>query len=226
MKDSMRIVLGCAALLALLTSAAFADPCLVVYPTGPCVYHYDTAEYYEVGPADPLYDPAYDRGGSVLLEMGTDEIDESIYQAPGLEGFEPSTGGDDGYFFTGTDFDLVVDGFGNTPTTYVNVLVVFDDAVPEGCEPEIEIFGTPLEGNVYPLGDIEVTTPTASGNNYSDMVTLDVEWRGCYGVHIWAFSDENYNGVWDGGECFTAFSHDSMVPVEPSTWGAIKSLAR
>ncbi len=59
-----------------------ADPCLVVYSDGPCVYHYDPSEYYTVGPGDPLYDPMYDRGGQVLLEVGTNMIDLSIYQAP------------------------------------------------------------------------------------------------------------------------------------------------
>lgn len=41
---------------------------------------------------------------------------------------------------------------------------------------------------------------------------------------IWAYADENYNGAHDGGECFTAFSHDTAVPTERSTWEAIKTL--
>ena len=93
-----------------LTTTAIADPCLVVYPTGPCMYHYDTAEYYTVGPGDPYYDADYDRGGYVLLDVGTNEIDPSIYQAPGLMGFEASTFGNDGYVFVDTDFELLVDG--------------------------------------------------------------------------------------------------------------------
>jgi hypothetical protein len=28
----------------------------------------------------------------------------------------------------------------------------------------------------------------------------------------------------DGGECFTAFSHDVTVPVESATWGRIRSM--
>jgi hypothetical protein len=77
-------------LLSLFSVSASADPCLVVYPDISCVYHYDETEYYTVGPGHPLYDPDYDRGGKVLLETGTDEIDLSIYQAPNLSGFEPS----------------------------------------------------------------------------------------------------------------------------------------
>ena len=207
-----------------LSSVAIADPCLVVYPTGPCVYHYDITDYYTVGPGDMYYDAEYDRGGEVLLEVGTNEIDYSIYQAPGLMGFEVSTDGDDGYVFLDTESDLVLDGFSNTPTTYVNIIVVFDKFVPSDCVPSIMVNGMPVTGNTYSAGDLAVTTPTPDGNNYSDTMTLFVQWHGCYGLHIWAFSDENYNGIHDGGECFTAFSHDSTIPTENSTWGSIKSM--
>jgi hypothetical protein len=203
-----------------------ADPCLVVYPDAACVYHYDPAEYYTVGPGDPLYDPMYDRGGLVLLELESNEIDYSIYQAPGLAGFEMSTDGNDGYFFVGTNFTLILDGFSNTPVTYVNIIMMFDRTVPESCEPQIKINDVPITGNSYNAGDLVVSTPTPYGNNYSDTKTFLVDWRGCYGVHIWAFSDENYNGTMDGGECFTAYSHDLTVPVEDATWGAIKELYR
>jgi hypothetical protein len=206
-----------------IAGAAIADPCLVVYPSEPCIYHYDESEYYTVGPGHPLYDAEYDRGGEVLLETSTDEIDGSIYQAPGLEGFEPSTGGNEGYFFLGTDFNLIIDGYNNSPTTYVNILVVFDDHIPEGCTPILTVDGMPIAGNVYNAGDLVVSTPTPNGNKYSDTMTISVNWHGCYGVHVWAFSDEDYSGTHDGGECFTAFSHDTTIPTEKSTWGSIKS---
>ncbi len=207
-----------------LTVSAAADPCLVVYPGVSCIYHYDTSEYYTVGPGDPLYDPDYDRGGEVLLEVGSGEIDHSIYQAPNLIGFEPSTDGNEGYAFVSTEFTIYVDGFSQSPTTYQNVLLVFDDVLPEGCSPIILVNGEPLEGNVYPLGDLVVSSPTENGNNYSDYLTVDIYWSGCYGVHIWAFADEDYNGIHNGGECFTAFSHDAMIDAENSSWGGIKGI--
>jgi len=217
-------LLGAVSAVLVVAAGVSADPCLVVYPDCPCIYRYDVTEYYTVGPGDPLYDPMYDRGGFVLLETGSDEIDPSIYQAPMLEGFEPSIAGNEGYIFIDTDFNLVVDGFSNAPVTYVNVLLIFDKFVPSECAPEITVNGIPLAGNQYIIGDLIVTTPTPYGNNYSDTVTLMVSWRGCYGLHMWAFSDENYNGERDGNECFTAYSHDSMVPTEDSSWGAVKSL--
>ena len=206
------------------SDALRADPCLVVYPACPCTYRYDTNEYYTVSLGHPLYDPEYDRGGKVLLEVGTDAIDESIYQAPEIIGFEPSVGGNEGYYFEKTDFELIIDGFSNQPTTYVNVLVVFDDVDPFDCIPEIWIDGGLLTGYVYEAGDLEVSTPTGQGSHYSDTITLTISWSGCSGLHMWAFSDENYNGEKDGGECFTAFSHDITIPVEHSTWGSVKSL--
>ena len=200
-----------------------ADPCLVVYPDIACTYYYSTEEYYTVGPGDSLYDSEYDRGGKVLLEIETNEIDFSIYQAPNLTGFEVSEGENEGYVFSNTNFTLYLDGFSNEPTTYTNILVMFDKILPEGCLPSIIIDGQMLSGNVYPAGDLVVSTPTQYGNNYSDTIALDISWAGCIGVHIWAFSDENYNGVRDGEECFTAFSHDATIPTEESSWGRLKA---
>lgn len=204
-----------------------ADPCLIVYPDIPCVYHFSTDEYYTVGPGDSLYDAAYDRGGEVLIELGTNEIAYNIYQAPNLIGFEPSMYENEGFAFVGDNFALVLDGFSNKPTTYENVLIVFDDVVPEGCTPTVFIDGNQVFTSTFAVGDLVVSTPTPDGNNYSDTITIDVYWTGCYGVHFWAFADENYNGVLDlGDECFTAYSHDSMIDADNSTWGGIKSIYR
>lgn len=208
------------------SSGLMADPCLVVYPNTPCVYRYDPSEYYVVGYGHPLYDPLYDRGGWVLLETGTNEVDLSIYQAPHITGFVATYDGDEGYFFGGTTFSLIVDGFSNSPTTYPNILVIFDKAVPSGCVPAVTVNGMPISGGVYHLGDLVVSTPTPEGNNYSDTRTILVDWRGCYGTRIWAFADADYDGKRDGGECFTAFSHDITIPVRETTWGAIKELYR
>ena len=207
----------------LIPTFAAADPCLIVYPTNPAYYHYDVNEYYTVGFGDTLYDAMYDRGGKVLIDLKTFEIAYDIYQIPNLLGFMESMNGQEGYFFIGSYFELIVDGFSNDPTLYTNVLLVFDPE-PEMCDPSVTVNGNPVTGNTYALGDLMVSTPTADGNNYSDRVTVDVTWTGCYGVRMWAFADENYNGVADGGECFSAFSHDATVPTKESSWGAIKSL--
>ncbi|UCH85463.1 MAG: hypothetical protein JSW50_07185 [Candidatus Latescibacterota bacterium] len=203
--------------------AVLADPCLVVYPTGPSEYHYDVNEYYTVGYGDSLYDPMYDRGGKVLIDINTNEIPYDIYQTQNLVGFKPSTDGNEGYFFVGSSFDLVIDGFTNEPTTFTNIILVFEPD-PEACSPTITVDGNPVMGGTYAIGNLTVSTPTEMGNNYSDTIVKSITWMGCYGVRIWAFADENYNGINDGNECFTAFSHDSTVPTETRSWGAIKSL--
>jgi hypothetical protein len=204
---------------------ALADPCLVVYPTGACTYHYDVNEYYVVGPGDPLYDPAYDRGGVVLIDSNTNEIAYNIYQAPGLTGFTVSSGGQDGYFFEGNSFQLVVDGFNNAPITYTNIYLVAVP-LPESCPPNIMINGSPMTGSQLLLGDLTVSTPTAEGNNYSDSIVLDVTWDLCAEIQFWAYSDENGNGMHDGGECFSAFSHDTTVSATDGSFGAIKATFR
>ena len=131
---AMTVALGAC----LLAVPALADPCLVVYPAGPCTYHYSPAKYTTVGPGHPLYDPLYDRGGAVLLVVGSNSIDLSIYQPPLLAGFIADTS-DEGYYFDGGAFDLTVDGFANSPTTYVNILLMFDRAQPSGCSPTITV---------------------------------------------------------------------------------------
>jgi hypothetical protein len=208
---------------------AQADPCLVVYPDAPCTYHYESAEYYTVTMGHPLYDPMYDRGGEVLIDLNDNEIAYDIYQAFNLVGFVL----DDmyqGYFIENSTFDIVVDGWNNEPTVYNNVLLVFDLIEPSGCVPIIAVDGQPALfdpglGWYFPIGALVVTTPTPFGNNYSDTITLDFQFDGCYGVRIYAFSDENFNLFRDGGECRSAFSHDSTVPVEEDgTWGFVKEL--
>ncbi len=213
--------------IAILAGPVLADPCLVVYPTANCIYHYDITEYYTVAPGDSLYDPMYDRGGEVLIDLNTDTIDLSIYQAPGLVGFTPSTFSNEGYFFTGHDFDLVIDGFNDVPTTYANVLLVFEPD-PAECSPLVTIDGNPAMydaglGWYYPVGDLVVTTPTPGGD-YSDTITFSIHFDLCTGMMMWAFADEDSDLFRDGGECFSAFSHDATVPVEETTWGGIKAL--
>ena len=220
------LVIAMSFLLLAASVALMADPCLVVYPDAPCIYQYSPSEYYTVGPGDPLYDPLYDRGGEVLLTIGSSEIDMSIYQAPHLTGFEATYDGNEGYFFGGTTFTLIIDGFSNQPTTYPDILVMFDRVVPSDCVPTISVNGMPVTEGMYHAGDLVVSTPTPYGNNYSDTKTIWIDWRGCYGVRIWAFADADHDHKRDGGECFTAFSHDLTIPTRETTWGGIKELYR
>ncbi|MCK4539277.1 MAG: hypothetical protein KAV42_10820 [Candidatus Krumholzibacteria bacterium] len=215
--------------IALLISAIFvadshSDPCLVTYPSGACVYRYDTAEYFTVTVGDSLYDPMYDRGGEVLIEIGTLDIDHSIYQAPFLSSFEPSVDGMEGYFFYNNEFTLIVDGFSNEPVVYDNVMLVFENLSPNDCTGTVIINGVPLTGDTYNAGSLTVSTPTAEGNNYSDVIELEVKWLGCYGMNVWAYADINGNGIFDGGECFSAFSHDVTIGTSNASWGNIKNL--
>ena len=224
-KLTLAMALGVVAI-AFFAGPVFADPCLVVYPTAYCVYHYDVNEYYTVGPGDPLYDAMYDLNGEVLIDLVAMEIAYNVYQAPGLIGFAMSTGGKEGYFFVGHDFDLVIDGFNNAPITYTNIIIVFEQ-YPDWCTPLITIDGNPALfdpglGWYYPIGDLVVSTPTPDGNNYSDTMSFSIHFDWCTGMTMWAFADEDFDLMWTDSECFSAFSHDSTVPVDETTWGGIK----
>jgi hypothetical protein len=213
--------------LALVPTGAQADPCLMVYPSdGVVMYHYESAEYYTVSFGDSLYDAAYDLGGEVLIDINTNAIAYDVYQTPALAGFVMDSD-HQGYFIMSPDFTLTVDGFSGTPTTYTNILLVFDLIEPTGCVPVITIDGNPLLfdpglGWYLPIGDLVVSTP--QGIAFSDILTFDFSWSGCTNVRAWAFADDDFNMVHDGGECFSAFSHELTVPVQETTWGAVKSL--
>jgi hypothetical protein len=185
-----------------------------------------------VGPGDPLYDPLFDLGGEVLIKIDPidgDGIALDVYQAPGLTGFVLDEV-NQGYFAVGVDYDLVIDGYNKVPTTYTNILLVFDGIEPDGCTPLITVDGQPALfdaglGYYYPIGDLVVSSPTPVGNAFSDTVILTIGLQACTGVRVWAFSDANSNLMHDlPEECFTAFSHDVTVPVQETTWGAVKSL--
>ena len=226
-----RFLLGCFVLAAtafmLVPAAVHADPCLMVYPAGGVVsYHYGPTEYYTVGPGDALYDPAYDRGGEVLIDINTDVIAYDVYQVPGLAGFQMDSE-HQGYFIIDKDFVLRVDGFNNVPTTYTNILLVFDLIEPPGCTPTITIDGNPVLfdaglGWYYPIGDLVVSTP--QGDDYSDVLDFNLSWSGCISLRAWAFADDDFNMVHDGGECFSAFSHDLVIPAQDASWGSIKAM--
>lgn len=209
----------------LVAAIATADPCLVVYPAGPCTYHYSPSEYYVVTAGHPLYDPLFDRGGQVLLRLGSNAIDLSVYQPPQLTGFVPDAA-NQGFEFTGSETDLVLDGYANAPTIYTNVLLVFDRPQPSGCAPTITVDGMPVAGGKFAAGDLVVQTPVGYGNSYSDTMTRHIAWSGCAGLRVWAFADADHNGTRTGGECFTAFSHDTVVPLEGAAWGSLKSQYR
>jgi hypothetical protein len=228
----VRKVLVSVFVVALLITPALvqADPCLMVYSDGVAIYHYEPTEYYTVGPGDPLYDPMYDRGGEVLIDILAGEIAYDIYQVPGLAGFEEDSM-HQGVFIMEQDFTVIVDGFNNMPVTYTNIILVFDLIEPMGCVPTISIDGNPALwdaglGWYYPIGDLVVSTP-ADGMNYSDVLTFDFSWTSCYGLRVWAFADEDYDLMFDlGDECFSAYSHDLAVPTEKTSWGQIKNRYR
>jgi hypothetical protein len=216
------------------------DPCLLVYPTYPTIYHYDPSQYYTVTLGHPLYNVAYDRGGAVLIAdmmSGPDRIAYEIYQAPNLMGFQQASGYT-GFYFTGFSFDIAIDGWSNFPGTRNDLTLIFEP-IPSDCSPEIKVGGASVDGPPYvvSLGDLVVSTPvvTPTRTYYSNTITKSIEWSGCVGMYIYAFEDCDRDRHWlaCGGceeedncclRCHQMCANGSVVPVEHDTWGAIKSL--
>jgi hypothetical protein len=228
--------IGALVLLAGMTTGSVvvqADVCLMTYPTATCEYRYSSLDKYTVGVGHPLYDPLYDLNGEVLIKIDPidgDGVALDVYQAPGLAQFVLDEV-NQGYYSHIADHEIVVDGYSKSPTVYTNILFVFDTFDPVDCVPTITVDGNPALfdaslGYYYPIGDLAVSTPV--GNKYSDTVMHSVVVAGCSGARVWAFSDENFSLTHDlPGECFTAYSHDSTVPVQSSTsLGMLKSQYR
>jgi hypothetical protein len=211
------------------------DPCLLVYSTDLSIYKYNSSKYYVVTSSHPLYDPEYDRGGEVLIRnfwFLPDRIATAVYQAPLLAGFEQAVNENTGYWFTGRLFDLVVDGFSRNPRVYYDVVLSIEPIL-QNCTPVIFVDGVLIEGPPYviELGDLHVTTP--DGDYYSDSFVMEVTYQGCMGLYMTAFEDCDHNKGWDpcpdNGDddewpCHRFCSDGATVPVEASTWGAIKAM--
>ncbi|MDD4857467.1 MAG: hypothetical protein PHD74_05090 [Candidatus Krumholzibacteria bacterium] len=216
------------------------DPCLLVYPTYWTTYHYNPTQYYTVKAGDPGYNATYDRGGDVLIadmQQGPDRIAYEIYRAPNLAGFQKASGYT-GYYFTGTSFDIVIDGWSNFPATREDLTLIFEP-IPSGCTPTIIVDGASVTGPPYTvsIGDLVVSTPvvTPSRTYYSNTMTKSVSWSGCIGLYIYAFEDCDHDRHWLAcGECeeednccfrcHQLCASGAVVPVENETWGSIKSL--
>jgi len=207
------------AMIALGATEVLADPCLTVYPAGETYFYFDPAYHTLVDETHREFDPSIAIYGLVLIERKAAKVAYDIHQAPHLRGFIPASSDPRGFMVSSRSFQLIVDGFSNRPTTFDNVTLIVETQLD--CPAGIWIDGTPLENGRRVLGDLQVSTP-AKGNNYSDVLIVDVIVEGCGSVEIWAFADEDENGERDGGECFSAFGRDFRLPVRKVSWGGVK----
>lgn len=209
--------------LLLATGAMAAEPALLVYPSTLTILRYDAARYELLSPGDPDYEAQFAIGDRMLWDKVEQRVPTEIYRAPQLGGFEQSWSGRTEFVAWRNEFDLIVDGHFDTPRFLGNLHVRFVP-VPAHAIPEIEVDDVALTDLVHPIGDLNVTTPTGDGY-YADTLSREIRWRGAIGLRIVVFSDKNMNGVFDDGPpLFSVLAEDHTIPVEPTTWGALKAL--
>lgn len=213
-------ITGVAAAWALPASAA--EPCVLSYPSSSAVFQYDPARYKVVSPGHPDYDDAWAIGNQMLWDTVEERVAKEIYRAPQLVGFEPSAEWRSEYVTLRNEFDLTIDGFSTQPRFLGNLMVRF---VPEPVSAPvvISVDGNLLDGYLYPLGNLNVTTQVSDG--FSDTLMRSISWTGGTALRIVVFADRNLNGVYDDGPpLYTVRAQDNPIPVEATSWGKVKSL--
>lgn len=224
---SLRRIPLLALTLSLCAGAALAEPCILAYPLGQVTFRYNTTRYEVKGPGDPLFDPLYAIGGLMLWDRARARIAFEVYQAPGLDAFVPSLSGRSEFLFLGAEISLVIDGFAEQPRQLSDVLVQFTPR-PLGTRASILVNNLPVVDLRYPVPRMVVSTPTPNGY-FSDTTTIAIGCaeNGCDDIlrlEIIVYQDRNGNRVYDGDPCIVVIMENFTVPVEESTWGAIKAM--
>jgi hypothetical protein len=202
---------------------AKADEGVLVYPSSAVVFNYDTTRYEVLGPADDKYNSSFAIGNQMLWDAVENRIPQEIYSAPGLVGFAPTVGPGSDFVTLHNEFKLIVDGFCAAPRLLSNLHVRFLP-VPSNSNVVVELNGTPITSLTQRIDDFAVSTPTGDGY-FADTREHHIRWSGAIGLRIVVFVDKNFNGVFDDGPPeFAIRADDNTIPVEKTSWGAVKAL--
>jgi len=223
MSTKKGIVLG-VLLVAVTSGVVLAEPSYLVYPSSPAVFRYDTGRFELLTSGSPNFDESFSIAGKMLWDRVEQRVPIEIYRAPELTGFEPSGSGHNEFATFSTDFDVIVDGFGEVPRTLGNLCLRFWPE-PSGSFLQMVVNGQPLSQFTVELPPVEVVTPLAGGY-YADVGVYSLTWLGATRLRILAFSDKDANGAFDGTPIYEIVAYDLAVSVEETTWGKLKSLYR
>lgn len=202
---------------------AAGEPLLLIYPDTPTIFRYDPARYELMGPADPSFDTLYSISNQMLWDKVEERVPEEIYRAPGLAGFEPSPYGTNEFFVMQNEFNIIIDGYSDSPRVYNNLYARFFPT-PSNSSVSIRLAGVDETSLTIPLPPLNVHTPTGDGH-YADTLGRHIYWSGAVGLRIIVFCDKNNNQVYDDGEPqYSILAEDNTVRTEEKTWGAIKAL--
>lgn len=229
-KGIMRTVLGgVAAVLAIAAIGAgtsmASEPSLLIYPNKPTIFRYDPARYELVRPSDPEFNTLFSVSGVMLWDMIEERVPHEVYRAPQLVGFEPSPYGMNEFVLMQNEFNIIVDGYSDSPRTFANLYMRF---IPEPSHSVITlILGRESpESLIVPLDDLAVSTPTGDGH-YADTRTHHLGWSGAVGLRITVYSDKDNDRVYSGnGPQFSIYVEDNTVATEKTSWGEVKARYR
>ncbi len=209
--------------LCLATALACAEPLLLVYPNKPTEFRYKPAEYELVTPGDQRYDPDFDIGGVVLWDKIEERIAYEVYRAPNITRFQTSSSGMNEFVLMVNEFTLIVDGYCEYPRQLNELYIRFFPDPPHSSALVI-LKGEPIDYLIMPIPGINVQTPTPEGC-YSDTRDIHVAWSAAVGLRVTVYGDKNGNRIYDGGvPKWSIYVMDNTVPVQETTWGAIKAM--
>ena len=199
-----------------------AEPGLLVYPDVPTEFRYNPAEYEIITLGHPQFNPDYQIGGLSLWDKIEQRIAYEVFRAPQLTGFSSSSNGQNEFVLMTNEFKVIVDGFSTQPRYLGKVYVRFVPDPPHSTA-LIEMAGEEIDLLIQPIKPIDVQDLTPEGF-YASTLSVHIRWSGAVGIRITAYGDKNNNRVYDGGmPRWSIYVQDNSVPVENTSWGAIKA---
>lgn len=221
LKLSCFVVIG--ALLLTTAVSTHAEPDLLVYPSVAAEFRFNPAEFHTISSGHPDFDPAYQVGGVSLWDKVENRIAYEVFRAPKLTGFSSSSSGENEFVLMTNEFKVIVDGFSAYPRYLGKIYLRFIPNPPHSTA-MIEMAGTVIDFLIQPILPINVQDKTGDGF-YSNTRKVHIRWSGAIGIRITAYGDKNNNRVYDGGSPrWSIYVEDNTVPVENTSWGAIKAI--
>lgn len=199
-----------------------AEPTYLVYPSVASIFRYDPVRYELLSPGDIGFAQSYSLGNKVLWDKVEERVPVEIYRAPGLAGFEPSPSYANEFYAVRNEFNLIIDGFSESPHVASNLYIRFEP-VPYYASPRITVDRQTVTSLTFAIPPLAVTTLIEEGY-YSDTRSHHIMWSGTAALRIVIFSDRDGDGVLDGEQpIYSVFVQDNVIATEETTWGGLKA---
>jgi hypothetical protein len=199
------------------------EPDLLVYPNKAAEFRYNPAEFELITSQHPDFNSDYSVGGVSLWDKSSGRVAYEVFRAPNLTAISPSTNGRNEFVVMTNEFKVIVDGFGDYPRYLGKVYLRFVPDPPQSTA-LIEIEGELIDFLIQEINPLDVRSQNPEGF-YTNTERVQIRWSGAVGIRITAYGDRNNNRVFDGGNPrWSIYVADNSVPVENTSWGAIKAM--